>query len=213
MQVRVNCPMPEPLAELNKSDETIWKQNSTLKTGKFYALVAPSGKGKSTFIHILYGKRNDFTGEVFWDERDVKKIKPAEWADMRSQKISVVFQDLRLFYDLSGMENIQIKNKLTNHLREQEINTYAEQLGIAHVLNKACKFMSFGERQRVAIIRSLAQPFEWILLDEPFSHLDKSNARIAAGLITDACKKNNASLIAASLGVDDFFEYDEILNV
>jgi len=89
----------------------------------------------------------------------------------------------------------------------------AEKLNVAPLLGKMCKHMSFGEQQRVAIIRSLCQPFEYLLMDEPFSHLDKGNIKIACELIRDKCVKNNAGLILTTLGEHYELEYDQIKSV
>ena len=73
--------------------------------------------------------------------------------------------------------------------------------------------MSMGQKQRVAIIRSVLQPFECILLDEPFSHLDESNKSLAMNFISDHASKNNASIIITSLGEDYDFQWDSKINL
>ncbi len=70
-----------------------------------------------------------------------------------------------------------------------------------------------GQQQRVAIIRSLCQPFDFLLLDEPFSHLDKENIKIISKIINEEIKKQNASIILTSLDNEYFFDYDKILNL
>jgi ABC-type lipoprotein export system ATPase subunit len=76
------------------------------------------------------------------------------------------------------------------------------------LLEKKIKILSYGERQRIAIIRSLMQPFEWLLLDEPFGHLDEENIRKACELIKSECKKRDAGILMTSLGPDYFLYYD-----
>ena len=89
----------------------------------------------------------------------------------------------------------------------------AQNLGIENLLEKKCGELSYGQRQRVAIIRALSQPFEYLLLDEPFSHLDDENTQKACTLIETALAKNNAGLILVSLGEKYFLKYDkEIKN-
>jgi putative ABC transport system ATP-binding protein len=86
-----------------------------------------------------------------------------------------------------------------------------ETLGVDHLKEKKAKHLSYGERQRFAIIRSLISSFEWLLLDEPFSHLDKANANKAAALIQENCKERNAGMIVAGLDEDQFFTYDKTI--
>src|SRR6185295_14901973 len=131
---------------------------------------APSGTGKSTLIAYLYGIRKDFSGTIRFGNDSSISLK--QWSELRNKKIAVVFQDLRLFPQLTAMENIQLKNSFSKSKTEEEIIQLAAKLGIDHKLKSKCGNLSLGQQQRVAIIRSLCQPFEFLLLDEPFSHLD-----------------------------------------
>jgi putative ABC transport system ATP-binding protein len=87
----------------------------------------------------------------------------------------------------------------------------AEQLGITKILHQRAGICSYGEQQRIAIIRALMQPFEWLLMDEPFSHLDQENTRKAAALITEECNKRNAGFILTDLDDDHYFTYHQNL--
>lgn len=89
----------------------------------------------------------------------------------------------------------------------------AKMLGVEHILQQSAALCSYGEQQRIAIIRALVQPFEWLIMDEPFSHLDKANARKAAALITEACRERNAGMIITDLHDDDHFTYSEKLTL
>ncbi len=71
----------------------------------------------------------------------------------------------------------------------------------------------YGEQQRIAIIRSLVQPLNWLIMDEPFSHLDKNNIDKARALIESECKKRNAGFILTDLEDDEHFNYTRILNL
>ena len=173
-------------------------------------ILAPSGSGKTTLIHLIYGLRKDFDGQVLIDGQATSVKKPDSWSELRQKHISIVFQDLRLFPSYTGRENIQLKSSLTNMVSENEIEEMAQQLGVLNLLGKPCEKMSQGERQRIAVIRALTQPFDWILLDEPFSHLDETNISKAAELIWKACKKRNAGLLLATLGFDYGLHFDSV---
>ena len=89
----------------------------------------------------------------------------------------------------------------------------ASRLGISNKLNNQVKTCSYGEQQRIAIIRALQQPFEFLLMDEPFSHLDENNRKIATALIEEEAAKRNAGIILADLKRVEYFKADRILHL
>lgn len=200
---------PEPVYDGGKSIESgVWNTNLTFDKGKHYLVTAPSGKGKSTLLHIIYGLRKDFDGEVYVKDKSTNKISNNEWSDLRQSVLSIVFQDLRLFPNLSARENILLNAQLQGNFNSDLINPMAERLGISEYLDKPSNTLSYGQRQRIAIIRALCQPFDFILLDEPFSHLDEDNCIKASQLIEEEVKKQGAGLILVSLGEKFHFNYD-----
>ena len=201
--------MPITAAMMQQSD--IWASELLLEKGRRYLITAPSGKGKSTFLHILYGLRNDYSGQVSFENQPVNQFDLDNWATIRQEKTSIVFQDLRLFLNLSGWENIRLKSSITNTTSDADIESMAKRLGVDNILNQSCGTMSYGQRQRIAIIRALCQPFEVLLLDEPFSHLDEDNIKVACALIEEVCTAQNAGFLLVSLGERYFLNYDETL--
>jgi ABC-type lipoprotein export system ATPase subunit len=211
--------IPIPLLEngLNVNSEVFNNDLVTFEKGKNYLISAHSGKGKSTLIHAIYGLRNDYEGHIYFDNKDVKNHSIEDWATIRQKKMAIVFQDLRLFLHLTARENILLKSQLTAAEKRdpsvQDLENWAKRLGIAEYLDKTCATLSYGQRQRVAIIRGLAQPFDYLLLDEPFSHLDVENISIATAIIKEACEAQNAGLILVSLGDVYAFNYDKIFQI
>ena len=175
--------------------------------------MAPSGKGKSTFIHCLYGLRKDYTGEIKIDEQNAKTIGVDQWAHLRRERFSIVFQDLRLFLNLTALQNLLVKSALYRDNLEEKILAMAEALGVTKLLASKCQTLSYGERQRVAIIRALIQPFDWLLLDEPFSHLDNVNRLTGMELMMEEANARKASIILADLERVDFFPYTKIFHL
>lgn len=211
---------PAPLVGVVHLDSQIWNTKKDFLQGKFYQIYAPSGKGKSTFAHIIYGLRDDFEGDILLDNQNTKQISHENWANIRQTKMSIIFQDLRLFADLTARENIEVKTVLlekntqnsqidTQNTIKEDIKEMAERLGISHVMDKKASILSYGERQRVAILRALVQPFEVLLADEPFSHLDENNIKIASQMLLERCKQQNATLLMTSLGYDYGISFDE----
>jgi ABC-type lipoprotein export system ATPase subunit len=204
---------PAPLAGVINLSTDIWQKECVFESGRRYRVVAPSGKGKSTFIHCMYGLRYDYEGKVMLADRDTKSIDPDQWAELRQHDLSIVYQDLRLFLHLTARQNLQVKTALYSGDFQEKINYMAGLLGVTPLLDKKCQTLSYGERQRVAIIRALIQPFRWLLLDEPFSHLDKANITQAASLIDAEVNARKAGVILTSLGQDDFFGFDKQLQL
>lgn len=215
MKIEINNLVPIPLKDkfANKSSE-VWNCNRSFSKGEFVKIKAPSGTGKTTLMNILYKVRHDYEGEVTWGDKNLKDIKGDDLAEMRQQKVSVVFQDLRLFEHLTARENIELKRVLQKPYYEKEVvDEMADALGITHILGQRAGICSYGEQQRIAIIRALVQPFEWLILDEPFSHLDIENTKKAAGLIERECLKRNAGFVLTDLDEDDHFNYSSRYNL
>lgn len=200
--------MPFPLKEYKHDNLSVWKNGFSLQFPQKVLLNASSGKGKSTFVSTVYGIRKDYTGTILLDNRPVSELNLDEWVELRRTKLSVIFQDLQLFPSLTAWENLVLKNDLTQHKTTDEIEKMLDKLGILDKKHQLCGTLSLGQQQRVAIIRSLLQPFQLLLMDEPFSHLDEDNSRIALELInqeTDLCK---AGYVLTSLGSYHGFNYD-----
>jgi len=209
MQYQLNNILPNPLKEQKKTHESdIWETVCKLEKGKKYLVTAPSGKGKSTFLHILYGLRKDYAGTVKLDKKELSTLAINTWADLRKDNLAIVFQDLRLFPKLSAMDNILIKANLHSTKTEADIQKMAKKLGIERLVNQSCETLSYGQRQRVAIIRALCQPFDFLFLDEPFSHLDEANTKAAFQLIESVCAEQEAGFILVSLGDKFGRDYD-----
>jgi ABC-type lipoprotein export system ATPase subunit len=211
--------IPIPLLEngLNPNSEVFNRESLVFEKRKNSLISANSGKGKSTLIHAIYGLRSDFEGAIFVENKNVKEHSIDDWATIRQKKMAIVFQDLRLFLHLTARENILLKSQLTSDEKRDpsvfDLENWAKRLGIAEYLDKTCATLSYGQRQRVAIVRALAQPFDYLLLDEPFSHLDKENIAIATDIIKEACAAQNAGLILVSLGDVYAFNYDAIFQI
>lgn len=189
-------------------DSSIWDRDFVFEQGKHYLVNAASGKGKTTLLSVIYGLRHDYTGNIIIQSKNIQVLNHNDWSDYRMRNFSMLFQDLRLFPVLTALENIQIKNSLTQHYTLEQITSMAEQLGVDMLLQRTCDTLSLGQQQRIALIRCMCQPFEWLLLDEPFSHLDMDNARKCMQLIKTECEKRNAGMILTSLGeyIQDGFD-------
>ncbi len=207
---------PIPLKEMPDGispKSGVFATECRFEKAKNYLINAASGKGKSTLLHIIYGIRSDYEGLASIHGRDIRSFTANDWASCRQRQLSIVFQDLRLFPQLTALENIQLKNGQTDHLTAPEIKQMAERLGMEPFLNQTAATLSYGQRQRIAILRAVCQPFDMLLLDEPFSHLDEENTRHATSLIEEACRKQSAGFVHVSLGEEYFFKYDKKIDL
>ncbi len=210
MQLQFSGLLPNPLAEMQHSANSFWQSgDAVLQPPHSYEVIAPSGKGKTTILDIIFGRRSDYAGLYKINGENAAQIPLNRWAALRIENFSYVFQGLRLFNQLTGYENIEIKNRLTNTLTYNDIKSFAKTLGIENQLQKKAGLMSYGQQQRLAIIRAFAQPYNWLLLDEPFSHLDPQTAEVTAGLITEICKKRKAGIIVTRLTQENIIKTHE----
>ena len=213
MQLLVKNLLPGYFEESRKNYSEVWGKDLSFTKGEFVKIVAPSGSGKTSLIHFLYGLRKEYTGTVSYDAKDLKSFSTEDIALFRKNHLSIVFQDMRLFTQQTVWENIEIKRQLNPYHKPEKINEMTQRLGIETKLQSLCANCSYGEQQRVSIIRALMQSFDFLLLDEPFSHLDNANSEKAMELILEETKQRNASILFADLERIEFFPYDKILHL
>ncbi|MDE6007245.1 MAG: ATP-binding cassette domain-containing protein [Muribaculaceae bacterium] len=186
----------------------VWQRRIEFERGKSYLVEATSGGGKSSMCSFIFGARTDYEGRILFDGRDSRDLQMGEWLSLRRTSLAYLPQELSLFAELSAFENIKLKNQLTDHIPEERIEEWLDRLGISSRRNYPAGRMSIGQQQRVAIIRSICQPFDFILLDEPVSHLDAVNNRVAASLIVEEAARQGAAIISTSVGNHLDLDYD-----
>ncbi len=213
MNIILDHIMPDPLSSIQHGEQSIWGHRAELNHGKRILLNASSGKGKSTFTTLIYGLRRDYTGTLLYEGEDIRNFNADDWTLIRQKKVAVVFQDLQLFPDISVRENLFLKNSLTDTFTEVELKQMMQQLEIEDKWTQKCGLLSMGQQQRVAIIRALAQPFEWLIMDEPFSHLDIENTERCLKMIHDRTLDQKAGFVLTSLGDAHDYAYDYELKL
>lgn len=189
--------IPLPLDPLVDPGE-IWNKKRTFSQGQYYLVNAGSGRGKTTLLNILYGSRNDYKGQWFFQDKDARNFNEAHWIFLRNHRFAYLFQDLKLFPQKTGIENLEIYPHRT--LEMDKLVQMAKRLDIAQHLHRPVKTLSLGQQQRLAAIRTLSRSFQWLLLDEPFSHLDNHNTQLLMECFLQRAQEENAGIIATSLG-------------
>ena len=183
------------------SGSEIWLRDEvTFDRPGAYLIEAESGTGKSSLCSFIYGARTDFDGEILMDGTSTSTFGMDRWCELRCRALAYLPQEMRLFPELTAMDNILIKNRLTDFRTEAEIRRMLERLEIGHKADSPAGLLSVGQQQRVAIIRALCQPYDFLLVDEPVSHLDARNSAAVAAMITEETAARDAAVIATSVG-------------
>lgn len=205
--------LPKVFVQRTDIVSDVWLKDVTFEKERLYLVEANSGTGKSSLCSFIYGYRNDYEGKILFDEEDSRQYAISQWTEMRQRHFALLWQELRMFPELTAMENVEIKNKLTGFQKKDVIRGWFEQLGIADKMDAKIGQMSFGQQQRVAMIRTLCQPFDFVFVDEPISHLDDTNSAIMGDILITEAKRQGAGVIATSIGKHIELNYDKILKL
>jgi ABC-type lipoprotein export system ATPase subunit len=168
----------------------------TVARGEFISITGPSGCGKSTLLNVLGALDDDYQGEVIINGMNLKEIPRLE--AFRSTMIGFIFQSFHLLPTLTALENVQIPMfgrpwpAAERKARARELLTA---MGLEARIHHQPSRMSGGERQRVAIARSLANEPPLILADEPTGNLDSANAVRIMDLLQDLHRQKGLTIV------------------
>ena len=186
-------------SDASRGMSQVWRCNMSFDRGKLYCVNAASGTGKTSLCSFIMGVRTDYTGSILFDDHDVSQFGIEKWCELRRRHLAYLPQELYVFDELSAIDNVLLKNRLTDYKSEAEIRAMFERLEIDNRINTPAGRMSVGQKQRMALIRALCQPFDFILLDEPVSHLDKYNNALCGEMVTEAAAALDAGVIYTSV--------------
>ncbi len=212
-KIQLNHVLPDVFQQRTDIMSDVWSKDIELVKGEKYLIEANSGTGKSSLCSFIYGYRKDYQGEILFDGKNIRQLNIYDWTALRKKSIALLWQELRLFPELTAMENVEIKNKLTGFQKKKKIREWFERIGIADKQTELIGRMSFGQQQRVAMLRALCQPFDFILVDEPLSHLDDSNGQLLADLLTEEAERQGAGIIVTSIGKRMSLNYDKTFRL
>lgn len=211
--IRLEHTFPEVFAKRSDLQSDVWQQDVTFERGKLYLVEADSGTGKSSLCSFIYGYRQDYQGIITFDDQNIRNLKTRDWTRLRRNNLSLMWQELRLFPELTAMENVMIKNRLTGFKHRKQILEWFDALGISDKVDTKVGIMSYGQQQRVALMRALAQPIDFLFVDEPISHLDDGNARQMADVMMEEATRQGAGVVVTSIGKHVDMNYDKILHL
>ena len=167
-----------------------------IQQGEFVAIVGPSGSGKSTLLQMLGALDLPSSGTLTY--RGASLAERADLASYRAHEIGFIFQAFHLLPTFTALENVQIPMFETHRSgseRKQRAIDLLKAVGLETRLDHFPAKLCGGERQRVAIARSLANGASVLLADEPTGNLDSESADLILDLIVDLRRKQNFTLI------------------
>lgn len=212
-KIELHNVVPNIFASREDISSDIWRTEFAFERGKKYLVEAASGTGKSSLCSYLFGQRGDYQGDILFDGNDIRQYTSNDWSQIRQGSLGILFQDLKLFDELTALENVELKNRLTGTQSRETILSWFEELGIADKVDARIGRMSYGQQQRVALIRALCQPLDFLLLDEPISHLDSRNSDIMRDIILRETARQGAAIIVTSIGKHMDINYDKVVRL
>ncbi len=180
--------------------------NISLFENKIYLLKGISGSGKTTLLNIIGLLDREYSGDYYFNEENITSLNNKELNKIRNN-IGYIFQKSLLIKSLNIKDNLLFINNDYEYILK-----LSKEFNIEHLLNKYPKELSGGERQRVALVRTLLMDTDIILLDEPTSSLDISNALVLVEYIEKLKEKNKIIIISTHSNIFDNI-VDEILYI
>jgi ABC-type lipoprotein export system ATPase subunit len=179
------------------SVEVLKGLNLTIKKGEFVAIIGSSGSGKSTLLHILGSLDRPNSGDVFFDDHNLRGFSNRRLNKFRNSQVGFVFQFYHLLDELNVLENVFLPAMAGKSIlgwfafrlqARQRAATLLEQFGLADRLKHKPWQLSGGERQRVAIARALMNEPQILLADEPTGNLDWQTGNDILNVFTELNK-------------------------
>ena len=182
--------------EFKVANKTILnKQNFSVSKSKHLLISGSSGSGKTTLMNLMSGLLKPTSGFVSFEENDFSKLTEENIDQIRSKNFGFIFQRLHLIKHLTVEQNILLG---LNKDQSPNIDELLDDIGLKNKHNQLAKNLSFGESQRVAIVRGIINSPKVIFADEPTSSLDDKNTKKVLELIFFQAKKNNSTIIISS---------------
>jgi len=172
---------------VNKREHVVLDDiNLSFPNTGLFSIVGKSGSGKSTLLNILMGIEKPTKGKVWFEGRNIAKFNDNQFSAFHLNGVSTVFQHYNLFEDMTALENVVIPllmKGITLSKAKKEAESQFFQFDLTELQNRKVKTLSGGEKQRVAIIRSIITGPKVLLCDEPTGALDFKNSREIMGIL------------------------------
>lgn len=169
----------------NKKKKILHNISLTVNFGEMLAIIGKSGSGKSTLLHIISGLDNPSSGQVFINGKMLSSLSDKDTAHLRNTYLGFIYQFHHLLPDFTVLENVYIPlliNKLKKKTAKKKAKNMLEKLGLEKIIYHFPSEISGGEKQRVAVARSLINNPNLVVADEPTGNLDTENTKIVYNL-------------------------------
>jgi len=173
----------------------------TVRRGEFVAFMGPSGCGKTTLLNLIGAIDTPSRGRLYVDDVALERLSEDELADLRRDRIGVVFQFYNLLPTLSARENVELPMQFKGTERRQRRERalwLLERVGLKDRAEHKPAELSGGEQQRVSIARALANQPALVLLDEPTGDLDSATGQEIMALLRDLNQREKVTLLVAT---------------
>ena len=192
------------------------KINLELSNGQCIGLLGPSGSGKSTLLQIAGLLDNPTNGEIIINGEKCDTLSQEKKNLIRKKYIGFIYQNFYLLDSFSALENVIIPQLINGSsyksAKKRAINLLSS-LGLSKRIDNKPRELSGGEKQRVAILRAIANMPKIILADEPTGNLDKKNSENVIKIIKDLVSHYKISFIIATHNLSIVKKFDKIIKL
>ncbi|MEG0364538.1 MAG: ABC transporter ATP-binding protein [Erysipelotrichales bacterium] len=196
-----------------RNERTIFTDfNLKINQGEYIAIIGRSGCGKSTLLNIIGQIDGIDSGKYLYNNVDISVAKDKEKAKFRANEVGFIFQDFALLEKETVESNLRIAKYLNNNKEQEDIDSILNALDIKSLLKVKCSKLSGGEKQRVAIARSLINSPSIILADELTGSLDSDNALVVMDIL-DSIHKQGKTIIMVTHDKETAKRADRIIEL
>lgn len=188
--------------------------NVDIAAGERIAIAGPSGSGKTSLLLLLAGLERPAAGRVFFDDVALDSLDSDALADLRRDRMGIVFQSFHLVPSLTALDNAALPLEIAGRRDARErARAMLEQVGLGARLHHHPTELSGGEQQRVAIARALVHGPKLLLADEPTGNLDDRTGGAIGELLLDLHRETGTTLVLVTHDMDFARRCDRVLRL
>lgn len=194
--------------------EVLRDVDMSIRAGECVAIAGPSGSGKTSLLLLLAGLERPAAGRVVMDGIDLGTLDADAMADLRRDRIGIVFQSFHLLPSLSALDNVALPLQMAGHRKAHvRADEQLRRVGLGDRLHHYPSQLSGGEQQRVAIARALNHRPKLLLADEPTGNLDDHTAESIRELLFELNREAGTTLVLVTHDLDFAGRCDRVLRL